>query len=113
MNVIRSLEVLMSSRTANGLRVRLKNGTFLINEEYAENVYEAIRLMSGLEMATSAYGNKITRTLKTLCYDFKGLDLDIIDDMTRKNYIAAYSNESDQYRYMRDIYLKSKKRLKK
>lgn len=113
MNVIRSLEVLMASRTANGLRVRLKNGSFLINEEYAENVYEAVRIMSDLDMATNPYGNKITRTLKTLCYDFGGLDLDVIDHMTRKNYIAAYSNESDQYRYMRDIYLKSKKQLKK
>lgn len=112
-SVIRTIELLMDGRNSSGLRTKLRNGEYTINEECLRKVYDAVQVMSELEMGTTPYGQKIVRVLKMLYYDFDGLNLDVIEYMTRKNYITAYSNESDQYRYMKDIYLKAKKQLKR
>ena len=113
MNQQRAIELIMDGRSSSGVRTKLRNGLYIANTDCAENVYNAIRIMSEMDMGTTPYGQKIVRTLKSLYYDFFGLDLDVIQRMTRDNYIKAYSNENDQYEYMRDMYLKAKKQLKK
>lgn len=106
LSIIRSLEILMDGRGSSSLRSKLQKGKFLINEEYAENIFDAIIVMSEYDMGTTPYGQKITRTLKMLCYDFDGLDLDAIEQMTKNNFIKAYSNENDQYEYLKSKYIK-------
>jgi len=113
MKPIRTLELLMDGRGTGSLRTKLRNGSFRISEDCASDVYNAIQVMANMDMGTTPYGQKITRILKMLWHDFEGLDLEVIEKMTRTNYITAYSNENDQYRYMKDIYLKAKKQLKK
>lgn len=109
----RTIELVMDGRTSSGIRTKLRNGSYIANTDCAKNVYDAIQVMSEMDMGTTPFGQKIVRTLKALYYDFLGIDLDIIQKMTRDNYIKAYSNENDQYEYMRDMYLKAKKQLKK
>ena len=95
MNVLRSIELLMDGRTSTSVRSRLKSGKYLINEDCAKAVYDSIQIMAELEMGTTPYGQKIIRVLKMLYHDLGGLDLEVVDNMTRKNYITAYSNETD------------------
>lgn len=109
----RTIELVMDGRASSGVRTKLRNGSYITNTDCAKDVYDAIQTMSEMDMGTTPFGQKIVRTLKMLYYDFLGLDLEVIQKMTRDNYIKAYSNESDQYQYMRDMYLKTKKQLKK
>lgn len=113
MSKLRTVELLMDGVSSSGLLSRLKKGTYAINEDCANVVYDAIQVMADLEMGTTPYGQKIIRPLKSLYHDFQGLDMDVIYHMTDKNFIKAYSNENDQLDYMRHIYGKSKKDLNK
>jgi len=109
----RTIELLMDGKSSSGLLTRLKNGTFTIDTECAYSVYGAVLVMDGMDMGTSPYGQKITRSLKVLYHEFGELDIDAIIHMTETNYIKAYSNESDQVEYMKDKYTASLKALKK
>jgi hypothetical protein len=111
LSMINILELLMD---AHGYQVqyRLKNNKYSINKEIAEQVYDCIKVMNELETGTNVYGNKIVRTMKKLHYDLGGLDADVVAHMTKKNFIMAYSNEHDQFNYMKKLYLKSLKAIK-
>ena len=109
MNTIRSLELLMSSRNSTGVKTILKDGKFRVNLECANNVFEALQLMSKHEMNTNPYSNKIVRTLKRLYHNYNGLNMKAIEHMVKNNYIKAYSNEGEQFEYMKNKYDRSLK----
>lgn len=106
---IRSLELLMSSRNSTGIKTVLKEGKFRVNLECANNVFEALQLMSKHEMNTNPYSNKIVRTLKRLYHNYNGLNMNAIEHMVKNNYIKAYSNEGEQFEYMKNKYDRSLK----
>jgi len=106
---IRSLELLMSSRNSTGIKTVLKEGKFRVNLECANNVFEALQLMSKHEMNTNPYSNKIVRTLKRLYHNYNGLNMKAIEHMVKNNYIKAYSNEGEQFEYMKNKYSRSLK----
>lgn len=108
MSKIRTLELLMDTKGSTGLITKLKNNAYSINEDTAINVMEAVNVMSGIDMGTSPFGQKIIRALKILSYDTGGLQMKSIEKMTKNNYIRAYSNESDQFEYLKSKYIKSK-----
>lgn len=107
MATIRSLELLMSSKTNSGIKTTLKEGKYRVNLDCAENVFKAIQIMTNYEMNTSPYTNKIVRGLKSLYHTFNGLDLRVIEHMVKSNYITSYSNDAEQREYMKKIYKRS------
>ena len=109
MATIRSLELLMSGKSASGVKTVLKDNKYRVNLECAKNVFEAIQVMGEHEMNTNPYGNKIVRTLKRLYYKYNGLNMKAIQHMVKNNYIRAYSNESEQFEYMKNKYDRSLK----
>jgi hypothetical protein len=109
---LRTVELLMDGKGTAGIFNKLKYGKYLINKDYAYEIYELLQLMNELDMGTSAYGQKIIRPLKKLFYENKGLSKRVIEQMTKDYYIRAYSNENDQYEYLKDIYNKTKRKLK-
>ncbi len=109
---IRSVELLLDGKGTSGIYNKLKYGKYLINKDYAFEIYELLHLMNELDMGTSAYGQKIIRPIKKLFYENKGLSKIVIEQMTKDYYIKAYSNENDQYEYLKDIYNKTKRKLK-
>ena len=111
MALARSIEVLMDGKGYTGLLTKLKNNDYKVNIECGKAVYDAIDLMSNLDMGTTPYGNKITRTLKRMYHEFNGLDIDAIEHMTKNNYLKAYSVEGDQFDYMAAKYNKSLKAI--
>merc|ERR1712070_134931 len=68
MSKLRTIELLMDGISSSGLLSRLKKGTYSINEDFANIVYDAIQVMKDLEMGTTPYGQKIIRPLKSLCH---------------------------------------------
>ena len=109
---IRSLELLMWSKTNSGIKATLKEGKYRVNLECDENVFEAIQIMNNYEMNTSPYTNKIVRGLKYLYYEFNGLNLKAIEHMVKNNYITSYANDMEQKKYMSKIYKRSLKSVK-
>tara|TARA_R110000822_G_scaffold29350_4_gene86498 strand:- start:147 stop:866 length:720 start_codon:yes stop_codon:yes gene_type:complete len=109
MAAIRSLELLMSSKTNSGIKTTLKEGKYRVNLDCGENVFKAVQIMANYEMNTSPYTNKIVRGLKSLYHIFNGLDLKAIEHMVKNNYITAYSNDAEQKTYMKKIYMRSLK----
>jgi hypothetical protein len=112
MAIIRSLELLMWSKTCSGIKRTLKENKYKVNLECAENVFDAVQIMNNYEMNTSPYSNKIVRSLKSLYYIYNGLDLQVIEHMVKNNYITAYSNDAEQNAYMKKIYSRSLKSVK-
>ena len=39
-----------------------------------------------------------------------GLDLNVIEKITKKNYLICYTNANDQYNYLMDLYNKYNKK---
>ena len=106
---IRSLELLMDGNGA--LKTKIRNNSYLINKEVADDVWEAINVMSEYPMATTPFGQKIVRALKMIRLSIGKLDLEVVSVMTDKNHIKAYSSETEQYDYMLKLYEKASKAL--
>lgn len=112
MATIRSLELLMWSKSNSGIKSTLKQGKYRVNLDCAENVFDAVQIMNNYEMNTSPYTNKIVRGLKYLYYEFNGLNLKAIEHMVKNNYITSYANDMEQKKYMSKIYKRSLKSVK-
>jgi len=110
MSMIKTLELLIDTSGYNIL-YRLKHGKYFINKKIASEVYECVKIMSDLETGANPFGNKVVRALKKLYYDFDGINPDAIHHMTKRNFIQGYSNEVDQFNYMKKLYLKSLKAI--
>lgn len=106
---IRSLELLMDGNGA--LKTKIRNNSYLINKEVADDVWEAINVMSEYPMATTPFGQKIVRALKMIRLSIGKLDLEVVSVMTDKNHIKAYSSETEQYDYMLKLYERASKAL--
>jgi len=111
MKLARTIELLMDGKGHTGLLTKLKNNDYKVNIECGKTVYDAVDLMSNLDMGTTPYGQKIIRTLKRMYNEFNGLDMDAIEHMTRNNYLKAYSAEGEQFDYMAAKYNKSLKAI--
>jgi hypothetical protein len=111
MTKILTLELMTNGKSHSCSSV-LKKGNYRINTAVASDVFEAALVMSNYDMGTSPFGNKIIRSLKVLHYDFGGLNMDAIAEMTENNYIMAYSNEKDQFLYMKKKYSRYAKKAK-
>jgi len=108
MTIITSLELLMDTANIN-IKTALKKERYIINEDVASVVIDAAEVMNNYPMGTSPFGQKIIRPLKKLYYINDGLDLDIIEQMVKNNYIKGFSKETDQLEYFIDLYNKYKK----
>jgi hypothetical protein len=111
MKISSTIELLMDGKGYTGVLTKLKNNGYKVNIDCGKTVYDAIDLMSNLDMGTTPYGQKIMRTLKRMYYEFNGLNLDAIEHMTSNNYLKAYSAEGEQFEYMAAKYNKSLKAL--
>ena len=109
MATIRSLELLKSSKTGLGLKTSLRDGKYSINLECGISVFKALELMSKYDMNTSPYSNKIVRGVKRLYHEYNGLNMAAIEHMTKNNYLKSYSNDSEQFEYMKNKYKRSLK----
>jgi len=108
MGTIRSLELLLDG-SGWGILAALKKESYIVNIDVATNVMEAAELMSNYPMGTSPYGQKIIRPLKKLHYLNDGLDLEVIEELVKNNYIKGFSKETDQLEYFIDLYNSYKK----
>ena len=86
MKLASTIELLMDGKGYQGVLTKLKNNEYKVHIECGKNVYDAVDLMSNLDMGTTSYGQKIIRTLKRMYHEFNGLDIDAIEHMTSNNY---------------------------
>tara|TARA_R110002051_G_C8655429_1_gene488231 strand:+ start:124 stop:828 length:705 start_codon:yes stop_codon:yes gene_type:complete len=85
----------------------LKNNTYKINISTACRVYNCIKILStNKNEKFNSYSANISRILKRLDYEFKGLDYKIIEKINKKHYLEHYTNQSEQTRYLTDLYKK-------
>lgn len=101
---ISSLEILMEGRSHNGLLTKLKNMTYKIDIKSGMEIFDILSVMNDHPMKANPFSQKIARAIKTLNYDYNGLNIDAINLMCQKNYIQSYSKENDQLEYFKDIY---------
>ena len=91
----------------NNILTRLKENEFESDVSRACRIYNCIKILStNKNEKFNSYSANISRILKTLDHEFKGLDYKIIDKINRKHYLEHYSNAKDQTRYLTDLYKK-------
>tara|TARA_R110000751_G_scaffold72051_2_gene146141 strand:+ start:1141 stop:1848 length:708 start_codon:yes stop_codon:yes gene_type:complete len=91
----------------NNILTRLKENEFESDVSRACRIYNCIKILStNKNEKFNSYSANISRILKTLDHEFKGLDYKIIDKINRKHYLEHYSNAKDQTRYLTDLYNK-------
>tara|TARA_R110000823_G_C15741910_1_gene480940 strand:+ start:37 stop:744 length:708 start_codon:yes stop_codon:yes gene_type:complete len=98
---------LLLSGLQNNILTRLKENEFESDVSRACRIYNCIKILStNKNEKFNSYSANISRILKTLDHEFKGLDYKIIDKINRKHYLEHYSNAKDQTRYLTDLYKK-------
>ena len=98
---------LLLSGLQNNILTRLKVNEFESDVSRACRIYNCIKILStNKNEKFNSYSANISRILKTLDHEFKGLDYKIIDKINRKHYLEHYSNAKDQTRYLTDLYKK-------
>ena len=100
------LTLLLKGLQTNILK-KLRQNEFESDVSRACRLYNCIKILStNKNKKFNPYSEKISRILKTLDTKYKGLDIEIIEKITRKHYLEQYSNGKDQTRYLTDLYNK-------
>ena len=100
------LTLLLKGLQTNILK-KLRQNEFESDVSRACRLYNCIKILStNKNEKFNSYSANISRILKTLDHEFKGLDYKIIDKINRKHYLEHYSNAKDQTRYLTDLYNK-------
>tara|TARA_R100001530_G_scaffold135563_1_gene113086 strand:- start:922 stop:1674 length:753 start_codon:yes stop_codon:yes gene_type:complete len=107
-----SLEILMESKKYQIL-TSLKNNTYKLGREKAEEVFNILNCMADFKMKASPFSARIARSIKSMVYDFNGLNEDIIKIMCQDNYIQNFNKENDQLEYLVDLYKEAKNKYNK
>ena len=98
---------LLLSGLQNNILTRLKQNEFESDVSRACRIYNCIKILStNKNEKFNSYSANISRILKTLDYQFNGLDYKIIEKINKKHYLEHYSNAKDQTRYLTDLYKK-------
>ena len=100
------LTLLLKGLQTNILK-KLRQNEFESDVSRACRLYNCIKILStNKNKKFNPYSEKISRILKTLDTKYKGLDIEIIEKISRKHYLEQYSNGKDQTRYLTDLYNK-------
>jgi len=98
---------LLSVGQKNNITKTLQNNKFTADISTACRIYNCIKILSNNKNPKfNSYSANISRILKSLDYNFKGLDYKIIEKINKKHYLEHYTNASDQTRYLTDLYKK-------
>jgi hypothetical protein len=98
---------LLLSGLQNNILTKLKENEFVSDVSRACRIYNCIKILSNNKnLKFNPYSANISRILKTLDYNFKGLDYKIIEKINKKHYLEHYTNANDQTRYLTDLYKK-------
>jgi hypothetical protein len=110
MTVTTGLELLSSFKSMSGsaLKTYLKNNSYKLDLENGLHVFAILGEMSNYPAKASIFSARIVRAMKKLNRVHKGLDIQVIKIMCKKNYIPLFSKELDQYEYLNDIYVEAK-----
>ena len=101
---------LLSCSKCNQITSALKNNTYKTNIASACRVYNCIKILStNKNKKFNSYSASISRILKSINSVVKGLDYKIIEKINKKHYLEHYSTNTDQTRYLIDLYNKYKK----
>ena len=89
----------------------LRKNVYKINVLKGYRVYEAATILNyNKNESFNPYTYKILLTLKRLDSKFSGLNFKIITKLATKHYLQSYTNNSEQYNYLLDLYKKYKKK---
>ena len=90
--------------------VNLRNNTYKINVNKANRIYECLTILNyNNSIKFNPYTALTVRALKRIDTAVGGLAFPIIEKITKKHYLVCYSNETDQFNYLRDLYKKYNK----
>lgn len=104
-NIITLLDKQTSLNTTNNLR----NNTYKIDVTSAIRVYNGLKILSlNNNPKFQPYTATNSRVLKRIDGIIKGIDFKVIEKMTKKNYLTGYTNGTDQFNYLMDLYKKHK-----
>lgn len=104
-NIITLLDKQTSLNTTNNLR----NNTYKIDVTAAIRVYNGLKILSlNNNPKFKAFTATNSRVLKRIDNIIKGIDFKVIEKMTKKNYLTGYTNGTDQFNYLMDLYKKHK-----
>ena len=88
----------------------LRNNTYKIDIIKAERIYQCLGILNyNNSIKFNPYTAVTVRALKRIDTAVGGLAFPIIEKITKKHYLVCYSNETDQFNYLRDLYKKYNK----
>ena len=88
----------------------IKKNTYKINVNKANRIYECLTILNyNNSIKFNPYTALTVRALKRIDTAVGGLAFPIIEKITKKHYLVCYSNETDQFNYLRDLYKKYNK----
>ena len=97
----------MEGRTHSGLRARLKNLDYRIDEIRGFQVLDTIFEIDNHEIQGNPFSARMARAIKVMNYDYDDLNEQVIAIMCQDNYVEIYNSEADQLEYLQDIYNKA------
>ena len=107
LGLITVLEIFMEGRTHSGLRARLKNLDYRIDEIRGFQVLDTIFEIDNHEIQGNPFSARMARAIKVMNYDYDDLNEQVIAIMCQDNYVRIYNSEADQLEYLQDIYNKA------
>lgn len=104
-NILTLLHEKNSIQTINDL----KSNNYKINLTTAIRIFNALKILSlNNNPKFNSYSVNNSRVLKRMDLIVKGLSFKTIEKITRKNYLTSYTNSTDQFNYLMDLYKKHK-----
>ena len=108
---INILALLDKGYNLGGVIKCLRNNIYEININNAIRIYNALKILSlNNNPKFNSYSATNSRVLKRMNRSTNGLDLNVIEKITKKNYLICYTNANDQYNYLMDLYNKYNKK---
>ena len=87
----------------------LKKNNYKIDVTIGIRVFNALKILSlNNNPKFNPFTFKNSIVLKRMDNVLKGLSFNVIEKITRKNYLTSYTNSADQFSYLMDLYKKHK-----
>ena len=108
---INILTLLEKGYNLGGVIKCLRNNIYEIKINNAIRIYNALKILClNNNPKFNPYSANNSRVLKRIDRSANGLDLNVIEKITKKNYLICYSSANDQYNYLMDLYNKYNKK---
>lgn len=106
---INAITLLHAGNTTDTIK-SLRSNTYTINTVRANRIYECLRILNyNNSIKFNPYIAITVRALKRIDTKVEGLKYSIMEKITKKHYLVCYSNETEQYNYLTDLYKKYNK----